>query len=526
MPYAPHLFCPDFQGRSDEQLAQEIILQAEGISKRFAGIVALDQVRLELRKGEVHALVGANGAGKSTLIKILTGAYQKDAGSIRLDGHEIEIHSTIDARQKGISAVYQEFSLFNDLTVGENIYMGKFPQARRTRKIDWKTVYLEAAKYLHMIETPIDPREKVGNLSVGQKQLVEIAKALSDQSRVLILDEPTAALTDNDIEGLFQVIRNLQKHGISIIYVSHRLEELPQICNRVSVYRDGHYIKTLDITDAPKSVIVENMVGQNYVPTERQNFSRPDVIMNVNDFSSGKKFQHISFNLHRGEVLGIAGLAGAGRTELLRAIFGADPRDSGSIMVEGEPVEIRSPIDAKKAGLGFITEDRKEEGLILDHDIKTNISLTILRHLCPGFYLNQRKESAIACDYIEKLKIKTSGPCQLVRDLSGGNQQKVVVSKWLATRPRVLLMDEPTRGIDVGSKSQIYQLIQELARQGIGIIVVSSEIPEILDISNRILVMAAGKMTALIDNDGVSQEQILDLATTKNHIRKGEIDCE
>lgn len=507
-------------------LEREIILKAEGICKRFSGVVALDQAGLELRKGEVHALVGANGAGKSTLIKILTGAYQKDAGTIQLNGRDIEIHSTIDARNKGISAVYQEFSLFNHLTVGENIYMGKFPKARLAGKIDWKTVYCEASKYLCMIDTPIDPREKVGNLSVGQKQLVEIAKALSNQSQVLILDEPTAALTDNDIEGLFQVIRNLQSHGISMIYVSHRLEELPQICDRVSVYRDGQYIKTLDIADAPKSVVVENMVGRNYEPTERENHSQPDVIMNVNSFSSGKKFQDISFNLHRGEVLGIAGLAGAGRTELLRAIFGVDPRDAGSLMIEGEPVRIQSPQDAKRAGLGFVTEDRKEEGLVLDQDIQTNIGLTILKHLCPGIYLDRRKETAIAQDYIDKLKIKTSGPDQRARDLSGGNQQKVVVGKWLATRPRILLMDEPTRGIDVGSKSQIYHLIQELAKQGIGIIVVSSEIPEILDISNRILVMAEGRMTALIENDGLTQEQILDLATTKSYIGNGGANCE
>lgn len=502
-------------------MTQDVVLRAEGISKHFAGIRALEDAELTLRRGEVHALVGANGAGKSTLIKIITGAYTKDQGRIFINGQETEIHSTIDARKKGVSAVYQEFSLFNHLTVGENIYMGKFPGGKIPGKIDWTTVYQESQKYLDLIDTPIDPKSKVGDLSVGQKQLVEIAKALSNQSNVLILDEPTASLTDNDIEGLFNVIRNLKQQGISMIYVSHRLEELPQIADTVSVYRDGHYIKTMPIEDAPKSVIIENMVGKSYIPTKREDHTQSEVILSIKNFKSGKKFSNISLDLHKGEVLGLAGLAGAGRTELLRAIFGADSLDSGEMFIENKKVKIKSPRDAKKAGIGFVTEDRKEEGLVLNMDIQTNIGLTILRELCPGMRLNKKRECEIACDCIDMLQIKTSGPCQCSRDLSGGNQQKVVVGKWLATKPRILLMDEPTRGIDVGSKSQIYQLIQDLAKQGIGIIVASSEIPEILDISNRIAVMSAGKMTALVKNENITQEMILDFSTAEEEISQG-----
>ncbi|MFV0527502.1 MAG: sugar ABC transporter ATP-binding protein [Lachnospiraceae bacterium] len=500
-------------------MTNDIILKATGITKEFGGIKALDDAQLEVAKGEVHALVGANGAGKSTLIKIITGAYEKDKGSISLDGKEIQIKSTHDARAKGISAVYQEFSLINTVSVAENIYMGKLLSTKigPIRKIDWKKINQEAQLILDSLQSTIKPETIVGTLSVAQKQMVEIAKALSNELRVLIMDEPTASLSDNDIENMFKIINHLKEKGISIIYVSHRLEELPIICDRVSVYRDGCYIKTLAIEDAPKQVIIENMVGKSIQNTVCQNCAKDEVLLEVKNFTSGKHFQNINFKLHKGEILGIAGLAGAGRTEFVRALFGADSKDSGETFIEEKAVRIKSPREAKNHGLGFITEDRKEEGLILNMSLHTNLSLTILDRLKRFMGIDLKRESTLMNEYIESLSIKCRDANQKAQNLSGGNQQKVVLAKWLATNPKILIMDEPTRGIDVGSKNQIYNLIQELSRNGIGIIMISSELPEVLQISNRIIVFAAGKITGTLDNDGtLTQETLLDYATTQN----------
>ncbi len=494
-------------------MEKQTILVAEGINKAFAGIAALSNAEFNLREGEVHALVGANGAGKSTIIKILTGAYSKDSGRVNLFGKDVHFNNTHEARSAGISAVYQEFSLFNHLSVGENIYMGKFPKGK-SGKIDWKQVYADSQIHLDLIESKLDPRQKVGDLSVGQKQIVEIAKAISNDSRVLILDEPTASLSEKETEQLFKVIRTLQKKGVSIIYVSHRLEELPEISDRVSVFRDGRSIITLPITEAPKPVIIKHMVGDTYSAPLLEDFSTDETILELRDFSSGKKFKNVNLSLRKGEVLGIAGLAGAGRTELLRAIFGVDPRDSGDIFINGQKQNIHSPADAKKAGLAFVTEDRKEEGLNLNNDLSFNTSLTVLDVLGRHFAFNRQKERDLTVHNIERLSIKTNGPQQLAKDLSGGNQQKVVIGKWLVTNPKILLLDEPTRGIDVGSKSQIYSLIKQLAADGIGVIVVSSDIPEILDVSNRIVVLSAGTITADIPNEKLTQEMILDYATS------------
>ena len=497
----------------------DVVLRAEHVTKRFGGITALENAELELYKGEVHALVGANGAGKSTLIKIITGAYPKDEGDIYLEGQKIEIKSTFDARAQGISAVYQEFSLINTVSVAENIFMGKllYNNLGPIPRADWKRMNEETQKLLDSLGvTNIKPESIVGKLSVAQKQMVEIAKALSNDLKVLIMDEPTASLSDN--ENMFKIIKDLRAKGISIIYVSHRLEELPIICDRISVYRDGHYIKTMDIEDAPKQVIIENMVGKHMTQTEQVKCYTDEVLLEARNFSSGKKFQNINLTLHKGEILGIAGLAGAGRTEFVRALFGADPKDSGQVFIEGKEVQIHSPKDAKKAGLGFITEDRKEEGLILNMDLHTNVGMAILDQLKKGFGLDLKQESVLMDEYIKSLSIKCRDSNQKAKALSGGNQQKVVIAKWLATKPKVLIMDEPTRGIDIGSKNQIYALINDLAKQGIGIIMISSELPEVLQVANNIVVFAAGKITGRLENKDLTQDILLDYATSQKAI--------
>lgn len=499
----------------------DIVLQAKGITKRFGGITALENAELEVREGEVHALVGANGAGKSTLIKIITGAYSNDEGKVYLDGKEVDIKSTFDARAKGISAVYQEFSLINTVSVAENIYMGKllYNNLGPIPRVDWKKINQETQKLLDSLGvTNIKPETIVGRLSVAQKQMVEIAKALSNKLKVLIMDEPTASLSDKEIDNMFKIIKDLKSKGISIIYVSHRLEELPIICDRISIYRDGHYIKTMNIEDAPKQVIIENMVGRSMTATEQVKCYTDEVLLEVKDFSSGKKFQDINLKLHKGEILGIAGLAGAGRTEFVRALFGADPKDSGQVFINGQEVHIKSPQDAKRAGIGFITEDRKEEGLILGMDLHTNVGMTILDRLKKGFSLDLSKEITLTNEYIKSLSIKCRDGNQKAKALSGGNQQKVVIAKWLAMEPKILIMDEPTRGIDVGSKNQIYALINDLAQQGIGIIMISSELPEVLQVSNNIMVFAAGRVTGVLENKDLTQDILLDYATSQKAV--------
>jgi len=504
----------------------DIVLKAEGVTKRFGGITALDNASLEVRRGEVHALVGANGAGKSTLIKIITGAYSNDEGHIFLEGKDIRVKSTFEARALGISAVYQEFSLINTVSVAENIYMGKLlkKQIGPIKQVDWKKVNEEAQKTLSLLNSDINPQELVSNLSVAQKQMVEIAKAMSNDIKVLIMDEPTASLSEHEIDNMFHVVKELQKKGISIIYVSHRLEELPIICNRISIYRDGKYVKTMNIEDATKQIIIENMVGKNITCTEQINNAGGEVLLEAKNFTSGRSFQDINLNLHKGEILGIAGLAGAGRTEFVRALFGADKRDSGEVYIEGKKVKIKSPMDAKRAGIGFVTEDRKEEGLILNMNLHTNVGMTILDKLKKIIGLDLKREEVLTKKYIESLSIKCRDGAQTAKELSGGNQQKVVIAKWLATEPKVLIMDEPTRGIDVGSKNQIYSLMNTLAAQGIGIIMISSELPEVLQISNRIIVFAAGRVTGVLENHDLTQEILLDYATSHKTVEeRGEI---
>ncbi|MBK5195617.1 MAG: sugar ABC transporter ATP-binding protein [Proteiniphilum sp.] len=484
--------------------------------KHFGGIQALKGVNFQLRPGEVHALVGANGAGKSTLIKIITGAYQADpgCGEICFQGNPVQIHNPFQARELGISAVYQEFSLVNSLSVAENMLMGRLPRKFKGY-IDWQKAEEQAHSILEQLETKINPRTMVKKLSVAQRQLVEIAKALSCDSKVFIMDEPTASLTENDIDNMFKVVKKLAAKGISIIYVSHRLEELPVIADRVTIFRDGQNVTTLNIEDAPKPVIIKHMVGKVLKHSAKSVRKSNEVLMEVEHFSSPGKFEDISFTLHKGEILGIAGLAGAGRTEVAKALFGSDPHCRGTVRINGKTVKISSPRKAKKHGLAFVTEDRKEEGLILNHSLLENITLPILSVITKNMIIRSAREKPLVENLLRQFSVKTAGPYQLAKNLSGGNQQKIVIAKWIATKPHILIMDEPTRGIDVGSKGQIYSLLNSFAEEGLGILMISSEIPEILEMSDRILVMSDGQITAEMSHDEASQDKILHYATEK-----------
>ena len=489
-------------------------LEMRGIVKRFPGVLALDHVDLSVRKGEVHALLGENGAGKSTLMKILSGAYQKDEGEIFFDGQKVEIHSAQDAQALNISTIYQELNLTEQLTVAENIFMGR--QLMKNRfQVDWRRMYEEAQKLLDELGVAVNARQLVRDLGVAQKQMVEVAKALSINSRVLILDEPTAPLTNREIETLFDTIRMLKARGVSMIYISHRLEEVMEICDRATIMRDGANVTALNVADTNLDEIIRYMVGRELKEKFPKIHLEPGKErLRVEDIRAGKQVQGVSFSARGGEILGIAGLVGAGRTETMRAIFGMDPRDAGEIYVDGERVEIHQPLDAIQAGIGFVTEDRKGEGLVLPLPISQNMTLATLDKLGPSMHMNLNRERATVNEYIGKLNIKTPSPQQLARNLSGGNQQKVVLAKWLLSDSKVIIFDEPTRGIDVGAKIEVYNIINDLIRAGVAVVMISSELPEILGMSDRVAVMHQGEITGVFDNDGtLTQEKILYYAT-------------
>ena len=488
-------------------------LQMRGIVKRFPGVLALDQVSLSVNQGEVHALLGENGAGKSTLVKILSGAYGKDEGEILLDDQEAQIRDSHDAQNLGISIIYQELNLVDELSVAENIFLGR-PFMKRGA-VDWGRMFLEAKKLLDRLNVDISPRERVGRLGVAHKQMVELAKALSMQSRILILDEPTAPLTRREIETLFSVIRMLKSQQVAVIYISHRLEEVLEICDRATIMRDGRNVAVLDVADTSLDEIIRHMVGREL----KEKFPKIHVplgkeLLKVEGLSAGKQVKNVSFTVREAEILGIAGLVGAGRTETVRALFGMDRKDAGEVLVDGRKITIRNPLDAIRAGIGFATEDRKSEGLVLTMGMGMNITLSSLDQFGPPLKINLQKEQKAILEYIKRLSIKTPSPLQRARNLSGGNQQKVVLAKWLLSRSRIIILDEPTRGIDVGAKIEVYHIINELVRQGAAIVMISSEMPEILSMSDRVLVMCQGRVTGLFDNDGtLTQEKILTYAT-------------
>lgn len=494
---------------------EEIVLEMKSIMKRFPGVLALDDAHLQIRKGEVHILLGENGAGKSTLVKILAGAYSKDAGEILLHGKRIEITSPKHAQDLGICMIYQELNLIQNLSVAENIFLGREHSSAKIKgKIDWKRLHAEASMILDRLQIPVNPRTKVKDLGIAQQQMVEVAKALSTNSRIIIMDEPTAVLTSKEIDTLFETIRRVRKDGVSIVYISHRLEEFEQIGDRVTVMRDARTIQTMKISDTTTDKLISLMVGRELTDKfPRVEKTIGDQVLRVENLNRRGVIKDISFELHRGEILGIAGLVGSGRTEVARAIFGADPIDSGAIIINGKPVTIKTTRDAIKAGLGFVTEDRKKQGLVLSMSVKDNITLSSLNLLTTHARIDLNAEKIIADDFISKLKIRTPGSRQKVMNLSGGNQQKVVLAKWLLSKSKIFIFDEPTRGIDVGAKTEVYHLMNELILGGAAIIMISSELPEILGMSDRVIVMCRGEVTMTMNRDEATQEGVLYYAT-------------
>ena len=487
----------------------------ENISKSFPGVLALDDCRFEIVAGEVHGLVGENGAGKSTLMKILAGIYTRDSGTVMLRGEKTNIQTTRQAQNLGISIIHQELNLMKHLTAAQNIFIGREQDKKLPFLVNDKVINSKTEELFKLINLNLDPRVQVASLTVAQQQMVEIAKALSFNMDVLIMDEPTSALSGSEIENLFNVIRDLRKQGKGIVYISHRMDELHQICDRVTVMRDGRYIATTPMKEITKERIIAQMVGREIYEThhDREHTSQNEVVLSVKNLNSGKFVQNVSFELHKGEILGFAGLLGAGRTETMRIIFGADPMDSGEIFVNGKKVSIKKTKDAVDLGIGYLSEDRKRFGLALGMSVKVNIILAAMRKVMSPFgVIDEKRQKDAANDFVRRLSIKTPGIEQLAQNLSGGNQQKVVVAKWLLRDSDILIFDEPTRGVDVGAKSEIYKLLNELAAQGKSIIMISSELPEILRMSHRVVVMCEGRITSTLSAEESTQEKIMHFA--------------
>ena len=492
----------------------DIILTMKGIDKSFPGVHALDHVDLEIRKGEVLALMGENGAGKSTLMKVLTGIYKKDSGTITYEGKEIEFANTREAQDAGVVIVHQELNMLGHLTVAQNLFIGR--EFMNGVKIDDKKMNEEAKKLFDKLNVDIDPTETMSNLTVGKQQMCEIAKAVSFDAKVIIFDEPSAALTETEIEAMFEIIRDLKKRDIAMVYISHRMDEIKVITDRVTVMRDGTYVGTIITKDSTKEDIINMMVGRViYEDPKTQSMVAPDapVVLEVKNLNAGKMVQDVSFKLHKGEILGFSGLMGAGRTETARALFGADPVDSGEIYINGKKVTINSPRDAVRCGIGYLSEDRKRYGCVVQKTVAENTTMATMKNFMNGLLINKKKEAEVAQQYVEALATKTPSVEQLVVNLSGGNQQKVVIAKWLTRDCEILIFDEPTRGIDVGAKNEIYKLMNKLASEGKSIIMISSEMTEILRMSDRIVVMCEGKKTGEIDIAEATQENIMNLAT-------------
>ncbi len=494
-----------------------IILEMKNIDKRFSGVHALKSVNLELKEGEVHALMGENGAGKSTLMKVLCGIHKKDGGEVVLFGEKVDFHNIKDSQNAGISIIHQELNMMNHLTVAQNIYIGREPMKGKI-VIDDKQMEEDAKALFDRIGVKIDPSAILGSLTVGKQQMVEIAKAISRNSKILILDEPTAALTQVEVEELFKIMNDLRDKGIGMIYISHRMDEINRISDRITVMRDGEYVGTLITKETTKDEIVKMMVGRViYGDKKEQSMVADDaeVVLEVKNLNRGKEIKDVSFRLRRGEILGFSGLMGAGRTEVARAIYGADKLDSGEIFIGGKKVNIKTPEEAVKHGICYLSEDRKRYGLLLDKSVAENSVLSNLDDYVKFGWINDAEIDACAERENAKLKTKTPSMKQILRNLSGGNQQKVIIARWLLKNSDIFIFDEPTRGIDIGAKSEMYALMEELVSQGKSVIMISSELSEIQRLSDRVVVMCEGRITGELDIKDATQERIMAYATMR-----------
>ncbi len=491
----------------------EPIVVLSQIAKQFSNIQALRGVDLSLFPGEVHALAGENGAGKSTLVKILAGVYRPDAGVVKVAGEVVNLRSPTQAQALGIAVVHQEPMLFPDLDVAENIFIGRHPRDRFGR-VDWKRIYQEVDRLLESLNVPLNSHTPVQGLSIADQQLVEIAKALSLNARVLVLDEPTAALSGREVKELFAIVNALRERNVAILFVSHRLEEIFEIADRITIFRDGALVTSALVSEMNTESIIKYMVGRDLSALfPKGETTIGEVVLEVKNLTRMGVFEDISFQLHKGEILGFAGLVGAGRTEVACVLFGIDSADQGEILLKGRPVQIHSPGVAMSQGIAYVPEDRHQNGLVMDFSIASNMTLPILKQVSIFGMLNPNREKKIASDYANRLQVRSAGIHQLVKALSGGNQQKVVLSKWLATHPSILILDEPTRGIDIGAKAEVHRIISDLAMDGLAIILISSELPEVLAMADRVIVMHEGHITGTFTHAEANQEAVMFAAT-------------
>jgi len=494
----------------------DYVLELKGITKEFPGVKALDNVHFKLKAGEIHALMGENGAGKSTFIKVITGVHAPNEGDMFLNGEKVQFTNPKDAQKKGIAAIYQHVTNYPDLSVTENIFMGHEKIQKGTKRLLWKEMHKEARALLQDLGSSIDPKSEMGSLSVAQQQIVEIAKAISTNAKIIIMDEPTAALTARESEELYKITERLRDQGASIIFISHRFEDMYRLASRVTVFRDSKYIGSWGVNEITNDQLIVAMVGREITqvyPTKKNKIS--EKLLEVRNLGKMGYYADISFTLHKGEILGLTGLVGAGRTEVCQSLFGITSYDRGEVYLKGQQISVKNPKSAMNLGIGYLPEDRQLQGLVLDWGIGRNITLPALKDLSSKGWLNEKKESTLAKKLAEKVHVKATSIFDLVSSLSGGNQQKVAVAKLLTADLDIIILDEPTKGVDVGAKSAIYEIINDLAAQGYGIIMISSEMPEILGMSDRIVVMREGRITKVLDKKDATQEVILEAAMSE-----------